>query len=104
MVLEHKWVASFPVFGFILYTPKCICIYIKCISIYTRLIPGEITTRCKLLLLLYMAVVRGQFVGVASCAQQGSYVWRYKFKLIGSQFQMKLAEALTVTLGLYRFI
>lgn len=65
--------------------------------IYAHLTLGEITTRYKSLLLLWMAVVRGQFVGVASCAQQGSCVWRHKFKLIGNQFQMKRCEALSDT-------
>lgn len=91
--------ASFPVFGYSLYTRKCICMYIKFMFIYicTHLALGEITTRYKSLLLLCVAVVRGQFVGVASCAQQGSYMWRHKFKLIGNQFQMKRCEALSDT-------
>lgn len=76
----------------------------KKMFIYTHLTLGEIVVRYKSLLLLCMAVVRGQFVGVASCAQQGCYLWRHKFKLIGNQFQMKLCEALTVTLRLCRFI
>lgn len=124
MGLEHKWGASFPVFGYILYIQMYIWIYkIMYNNVYFIYIPMHLYMKFMFIYIhthtlhwvklqpglnhFYFCAwqwFRGQFVGGASCAQQGSYLWGHKFELRGNQFHMKLCQALTVTLSLCRFI